>query len=224
MTTNIKDLLGKNILIYDLETTGLPTKKTNYETGIQQYFDPTDLEKYDNCRIVSIAYTFIQNFNIDTINNSIIKSYIRKPHKFTISVENSKFHGITNDYALKNGEKLGAIISQGFHNDLANCDYIVGHNIIFDIFVLLSEFHRNKFNTNYKNLKFHLDENKYLCTGELGREICKLPTKLKNFTYKMPQLKELYENVCNNNDLKFHDAKNDVLAVVRILTNILPKI
>jgi DNA polymerase-3 subunit alpha len=223
MTTNIKDLIGKNILIYDLETTGLPTKKINYETGINQYYDPSDLEKYDNCRIVSIAYTFIKNFNLVSLKNSIIKTYIRKPHKFIISEENSKFHGITNKYAIKNGIKFKNIISQGFNNDLANCDYIVGHNIIFDIFVLLSEFYRSKFNVNFQNLKFHLDENKYLCTGELGREICKLPTKIKNYTYKMPQLKELYEKVCNNNDLQFHDAKNDVLAVIRILTNILNK-
>ncbi len=199
----------------------MPTKKPYFATGIDEYYDPIDLKKYDSCRIVSIAYTYIKNFNLDTLTKSIIKSYIRKPLDFIITEENSKFQGITNENAIKKRKTLSNVISDGFHNDLAECDYIIGHNIMFDIFVLLSELHRINFKSNFENLKYHLDEKKYLCTGEVGRAICKLPTKQRNYTYKMPRLEELYKKLCDEHNLRFHDAENDVLAVVRILSKII---
>jgi DNA polymerase III epsilon subunit-like protein len=218
---NINDLIGKNILIFDLETSGLPSKKPYFATGIDEFYEPTNLEKYNSSRIVSLAYTYIKNFNLDSLNKSVIKTYVRKPFDFIISKENSKFHGITHKKAILEGVKLSNIISDGFTHDLADCDYVVGHNILFDIFVLLSELHRMKFKNTYENLKFHLDKNKYLCTGELGRDICKLSTKIKKYNYKMPKLEELYKNFYDDNNIIFHDAENDVRAVVRILAKII---
>jgi len=86
---NIKNLIGKNVIIFDLETSGLPTRKPYFTTGEDQYYEPTDLSKYDSCRIVSIAYAYIKNFDYNTLNECIIKSYIRKPLDFTIDEENS---------------------------------------------------------------------------------------------------------------------------------------
>jgi DNA polymerase III epsilon subunit-like protein len=223
MTIELSKLIGKNVLIYDLETSGLPEKTSKYASGIEQFYDPSDIKKYDNARVVSIAYTYVENFNYNSLLKSKIKTYIRKPHNFIISEESTKIHGITHNEAIINGKKLSNIIADGFHNDLASCDYIVGHNVIFDIYVLLSEFYRLKFNTNYDNLNYHLENKKYLCTGEFGRNICKLPTLSKKYTYKMPKLQELYNNVCKDNNLKFHTAENDVLAVVKILTELVKK-
>ena len=96
-------LLGKNILIFDLETTWLPTKKNKYVTGIDQYYDPIDVSKYDSCRIVSIAHTYIENFNFYSLNNAKIKHYLRKQIDFK-EINNSDLHGITYENTKLNGK------------------------------------------------------------------------------------------------------------------------
>ena len=219
---NHNNLIGKNILIFDVETTGLPTRKNYYATGIDEYYDPTDLSKYNTSRIVSIAYVYVEKFNIETLSKSKIIYKVRKPLDFVINNESVKIHGITTEYAKLNG-KILSIILNDFSEKLSNCDYIVAHNALFDIHVLLSEMHRINFESNFENLKFHLDEKKYLCTGELGRNICKIPTKQYNTQYKMPKLSELYNKVCGNDNLEFHNAKNDVYAIVKILSELIKK-
>jgi len=146
---NINNLIGKNILIFDLETSGLPEKKKGfYKNPIDEYYEPNDFEKYDGCRILSMAYIYIKNFNYDNsknLNLSNITEFFRKPlDNFNISEQSIKIHGITKEYALKNGIKLSRII-KSFSNILAECDYIIGHNIIFDIMVLSSELLRMNF-------------------------------------------------------------------------------
>jgi len=53
---------------------------------------------------------------------------------------------------------------------------------------------------------------------EFGRNICKIPPQIKNQQYKKPKLQVLYEKVCKDKNFKFHSAKNDVYAVLLILS------
>jgi len=39
----------------------------------------------------------------------------------------------------------------------------------------------------------------------------------------MPKLQELYNKLCLDNNIKFHNAYNDVLAVIKILSNLVKK-
>jgi DNA polymerase III epsilon subunit-like protein len=52
-------LKNKNVFIFDTETTGLPAKSIKWGT----YWDYRMNDKYDSCRIVSIAWSSIHNFN-----------------------------------------------------------------------------------------------------------------------------------------------------------------
>ena len=56
-------LKNKNVFIFDTETTGLPAKSIKWGT----YWDYRMNDKYDSCRIVSIAWSSIHNFNKNKI-------------------------------------------------------------------------------------------------------------------------------------------------------------
>ena len=96
-------LLNKNILIIDLETTGLPARKPGFHTGIDGYYDYKDNSKYNNCRIVQIAWTLIRDFTFDKLENIDIECYIRKPNNFNIPKDAEKIHKISQNIAMKEG-------------------------------------------------------------------------------------------------------------------------
>ena len=70
----LKCLEGKNILVFDTETTGLPERCPN---GWGSYWSYFMNEKYESSRIISIAWSAIHNFHKDKINfNTTIESSI----------------------------------------------------------------------------------------------------------------------------------------------------
>ena len=70
MTSVIDFLKGKNVFVFDTETTGLPAKGTKWGT----YWDYKMNDKYENSRIVSIAWASIANFNKNININEIINN------------------------------------------------------------------------------------------------------------------------------------------------------
>lgn len=219
---------NKKILIFDLETTGLPEIIKEKKYTDEEYYDPIDFKKYNSSRIVEIAYVFINDFDFKTIkdlkiNIDVIKKYIRKPIDFNeIPEESIKYHKITYEIAKSKGIVLEKILDDELSDALEQCDYIIGHNIIFDINVLLSELyrlpkdkkHKNIIN-DYNNLK-NIKENKmYLCTARMGQNILKK-------TY-MPKLENLYNKLCNKKSIDFHHATDDVYAVLLILQKFIDK-
>jgi hypothetical protein len=78
---------------------------------------------------------------------------------------------------------------------------------------------RLKFGQCEKKLKELLDNNKYVCTGEYGRNICKFPINNKYYEYKMPTLIQLYHYYDENPEIS-HNAKADVVSVLKILEKI----
>ncbi|ARF08479.1 DEDDh 3'-5' exonuclease [Catovirus CTV1] len=218
----LADIKGKNILIFDLETTGFPTKKKGFKIGKDEYYDYTDNSKYDSSRIVSVAWVFINNCESKKLNNININEYIRKPIDFD-RIDNSNIHNITHQMAKQNGELLSNILNyKGLAYAIKNCDIVVGHNCLFDLFILINECHRLKFNNCINKLKSILDNKKYFCTGEYGRDICKFPMKFnKNYKYKMPTLSELYCHYYKVLPKGIHNAKVDVSLLVDIIKKII---
>lgn len=194
MKNKLKFIKHFNVMIIDLETTGLPQ---NNKTDI--YFHYTDNSKYDTSRIIQIAWTYIEQFDFDKLKNCQINCYIRKPTDFKkISEKAIAIHGITYEKAKNKGITLSNIINnQNLKNQLSKCDYIIAHNAVFDISILLNEFNRLKFNECVSKLKKLIQKKQIICTGEYSKDICKLPFMTsKNHTYgayKMPRLTELYE-------------------------------
>ncbi len=217
--------MGKNILVYDLETSGLPifpkqeygvkTVKENY--GFHKH---TENDKYDSSRILSIGWVLIKNCSQESLTQSetVIKECLRKPHDFS-DTGPIHIHGITLEMVQEKGIPLEELITnEKFGEALLNCDIIAGHNILFDIFVLMNELNRIGFNEHLAKLQSVLDESKYFCTAALGKDICKIKFPDSKYEgYKFPRLSEMYFFYYNENPPDQHKASGDVLAVVKIL-------
>ena len=107
-------------LIYDTETTGLPK---NWNAPL------TDSENWP--RIVQLAWQLHdENGKLLSRGNRIVK-----PDGFTIPFQSMKVHGITTEIAQAEGMPLAEVIEE-FNKDLVRANYVMGHNIEFDVSVL----------------------------------------------------------------------------------------
>ena len=107
------------ILVFDTETTGLPkTKELSYDT----------LNKWPY--IVQFSYLIY-----DTTSHVIVKIrdfIIKVPENVIISEESIKLHGITNKISNDTGVEL-QIALESFLDDVVKVDFVIGHNVSFDI-------------------------------------------------------------------------------------------
>ena len=227
-------LNNKRVFVFDTETTGLPAKGPS---GFGSYWDYRDNSKYENARIVSIAWAFIENYK----NNLQDKGFkgaeaplvhlLRHPEGFS-EITNSNIHGITFENAFENGLKFNDILENCSLGELLlSSDYIVAHNAGFDLHVLLNELHR--VGTELANRCInHLVEmrgtGRIVCTAILGTDICKLdfPSQSnyqgKKFkkNYKMPKLSELYKHYYGVEPENQHSADGDVRALLEVMRRI----
>lgn len=171
------------MLVLDIETTGLPQTK-----GFGNYYNPKEINKYNSSRIVSIAL----------LNDNMEKYSIIKPNDFTI--KNSHFHGITQENAVKNGISLKDFFNPSILQEIENSDIILGHNIDFDINVLLSELYRNELYGIY----YLLEKKNRKCSMKMGKDFFKLD--------KVPKLSELYYTFFKKEFKNQHNALSDARA------------
>jgi DNA polymerase-3 subunit alpha len=113
-------------IIFDTETTGLPK---NYNASI------SDSENWNRC--IQLAW------QVHDIKGELVevKNFIIKPEGFTIPFNSAQIHGITTDRAKKQGMPLEFVLDE-FNKDLEKSDFLVGHNINFDINIVGAEFLR----------------------------------------------------------------------------------
>jgi hypothetical protein len=207
--------IGKNILCFDVETTGLPTenKKNNNWLTKERYFSPTENDKYDSSRIVQIAWSYIEKFSLEKLENYNIVSFIRKPVEFDIDdkSDSTKIHKITSNIAKTKGLLLSDILNNnGLRESILKCNQILGHNILFDIHILMNEFYRMKYVHVYNKLQNILDDNKFICTLMLGKKLV-----------KKQKLSELYKHFYNKVPKDLHNAHTDVNLTLQIFKKML---
>lgn len=198
--TNMKILMQKNIkdniniiencgnkMFIDTETIGLPITK-----GFDNYYSPRETKYYDNSRMIEIGYILYNSKNekIKEVSNLI------KPNNFEIG--NSKFHGITNEKAFKEGKNLEDVLTE-LNNDLLSCDTIIAHNIGFDINIILAEAYRVKNKDLIKSIKLKKKE----CTMKISQQLMNV--------YKSPKLIETYEFLFKKKIKQDHRALSDVI-------------
>lgn len=214
---NIRLFGDSKLLFFDLETTGLPIfKKSKKLSQISRYYNPTEYRYYDKSRIIQISWCLDKcncDTDLDNISNIIIK-----PDDFVI--ENSYIHGISQKYAMEKGVSFNEAIDTKFKNALVEADYVIAHNAMFDTHILMSELYRYEFHGLYNILKELLDDNKIICTGELGRNITKIPLTYAKF-YKMPRLGEIYKFYYDEEMNNAHNAIFDVYAMMKVFNKIL---
>lgn len=176
-------------LFFDTETTGVPK---NYKAPV------TNLENWP--RLVQIAWLVTDK------EGNELKSieYVIKPDGFSIPLEASKIHGITNDYAKENGHDLKLVLEE-IISDISKSSTVVAHNIKFDEKIIGAELLRMA-------LDSELDNKQRKCTMELSTNFCKLPGP---YGYKWPRLDELYKILFGINFSNAHTALADVKACAK---------
>lgn len=187
------------VLIFDTETTGLPTKRVGANAGPNNW-----------PHLVSIAWMVL-----DSDSNKVVtqKSYVIKPQNWTIPAESTAIHGIIHHYAERYGADLGAVMDEFLTTEH---DILVAHNMAFDENVLLNALLWDLGRSDFQGLakpKF--------CTMDIGRHMCRLPYPRGFAGNKPPKLTELYEHVFHKKPVKsrlhgsFYDTKIlcDILKV-----------
>lgn len=104
-----------------------------------------------------------------------------------------------------------------FMEDVRTCDYIVGHNIDFDIKMILAELKRSNMNSEF--IEFLLLDN-FVCTMMKMINVSKIEalTKFGKKYFKFPKLKEAYKTLFGYEPSgpALHNAIIDVVVCLRI--------
>ena len=190
-------------MFIDTETIGLPNvKNLNLKWGEYPYYKL--LNRYDCARIVQLSYMITDNkFDEKEINDYIIK-------KDNFNIENSQFHGITNEISLEKGMVFDDVFDI-FYNKLKTVNYIIAHNINFDINVIRSElFRRDKI-----YIIEELEKKTLLCTMKHCKDIVKIINQYNR--YKNPSLKEIYRFCFNKEIENAHNSKYDVINMHAVI-------
>ena len=177
-------------IVFDTETTGLP----------RDYNAPmSDVDNWP--RLVQLAWQ-LHDARGKLLSNH---NYIIRPEGFTIPYNAEKVHGISTKRALAEGHKLTEILAV-FERDVHQANFLVGHNIEFDINVVGSEFLRAA--ATMPLTAPQLD------TKDISTDFCALPGG-RGGKFKWPTLTELHQKLFGRGFGDAHDAAYDVDATAR---------
>lgn len=192
--------------VFDTETSGLPIGRNS---------DYTDLNAYDTCRIVSIAWVILPSdlqslspgdeFNLHLKKKEHTFHTIIKPEGFVIGEGSIRIHQITNERAAIEGMEFEEMVVL-LRKALNGAHTIVAHNLRFDLYVLSSELYRRGYD-DLVSLLFSMDQ---CCTMKLGQ-------KMRINGGKWPKLSEMHLKLVGTELLGAHDAMNDTIGCARCL-------
>lgn len=194
-------------LVFDTETTGLPkVRKVSREV----------LNNWPH--IVQLSYILY-----DTDNKKILvesDNIIRLNNSIEIPKESTKIHGITKEISNSKGISIETAIRE-FIKCLNKANNIVGHNIDFDLNMILVECYRinydNIFNKILQKSK-KTNKPKIFCTMNMSKEICNIYVKNKytgETFLKSPKLIELHEKLFLKRPNNLHNSFNDIIITLR---------
>ncbi len=145
-------------LFFDTETTGLPTRTNAHFT-----------EETVWPHVVSISWAVLRSQD-EQLQHAY---WIIRPEGFAIPEEATRIHGISTDYALANGRPLREVLLE-LETAIANFhpEFVVAHNIAFDLPVLFCELHRLRLSTR-------IAEMRSCCTMRASTKYCAIPQRLK---------------------------------------------
>jgi DNA polymerase III epsilon subunit-like protein len=173
------------VIVFDTETSGLIKDK-------------------DFPYILQLSYV-VYNTTVNSIV-TIEDDYIKIPRDVEITEESHLVHGITkrqcNDHGISIQEAL-----HKFNRYLIMSDKVVGHNVEFDIRMILAEAYRN-------NISIVFDGDNVYCTMKESADVCKIPvisTKTGKVYNKYPKLNELYLHYYGKDPKNTHNSLVDIL-------------
>ena len=182
-----------NILIIDVETTGLPSKRN---------CDYRDLQQYSSARIVQMSMMLCNQ----ACEEIVLKDFIVKADGFTI--ENSHIHGITQEKSDLDGVPFMEAAAELWYM-LTQASQIVAHNADFDVNVIKSELFRYGMND-----MIDLIESKTVtCTMKKTMHMVNVQGR---YGVKFPSLAELYMYAFGEPITNAHNSKYDVINLQKI--------
>ena len=223
---HIPHILQLSYILYDSEK---PENPTIYNKYIDDILDDDSITITDSAKGIH---------NID-------KTLIKRCHDFHASkklpMEKESEEESEEETEEETKKLLETVSMEGaleeFFNDIEGVQYIVGHNVQFDIDRLQEEIDRLKYEekkTKYKNIIEEWSE-RVECTLTANVDTCKLPkttdqlnyeiTQQKRnpsytpkYEYKVPTLSETYEHYFGYEPKKegLHDAIMDVVLTLRV--------
>ncbi|MEK6828788.1 MAG: 3'-5' exonuclease [Nanoarchaeota archaeon] len=189
-------------LIFDTETNG---KAKNFKAPVQ------DLDNWP--RITQIGWQLYDK------NENLIseKGHLIKPDGWTIpTVEELQAQGeknpnffVDNNMSTERCEEFGIPLADAINEflvDLEKSEYMIAHNMQFDINVLGAELLRLN--------KVPNKQTKKICTMQESTSYCKM-LPFRYGTYKWPTLTELHVKLFGEEFKGAHDALDDVKACAR---------
>ena len=165
------------VLIFDVETTGLPPRHSYYK----RYPDPQkDYESYNGARMIELAYT-VYTTNEERDEPTFVRSTscLIKPDN-VFEIRNTFIHGITQDAAETNGDDVRNVL-QEFVRVVNNVDIIVAHNLEFDFNIVLAECYRQDIDPS---VLYHKTK---VCTMKFAKRVLELD--------RWPKLTDLYKKL-----------------------------
>ena len=175
-----------SIVVFDVETTGLPKKRNK---------PFTDFDNWPHIVQLSwLVYNSIKK-EVESINDHII----RLPGNVSIPEESTKIHGITNRQMRNEGEDIKEVLMQ-FKRDLSNSIVLVAHNLEFDTSITSVEFLRN----GLRNAIYYYRGEKY-CTMR----------KTEKLFRRWPKLIDLHKKFFNETPNNLHNSLIDVYVCFR---------
>lgn len=180
------------ILIYDTETTGLPR---DWNAPL------SDGENWP--RLVQLAW------QLHTPEGKLVSrgNRIVRPDGFTIPFNAAKVHGITTERAQEVGTGLEEVLEE-FGRDLDRAEYVMGHNVEFDVSIIGAELIRLGADAERVTGKPLID------SKDEGTDFCAIPGG-KGGKFKWPTLTELHHKLFGEGFGDAHDAAYDVDATAK---------
>jgi len=199
-----------NVLIFDVETTGL-LPKTIADPPV--YITQLSFALYD-----------IRNHHLLKTYNA----YIDIPEHVTISEKITQITGIDREKLLSEGMDIVDVLEQ-FYDAYCRADIVVAHNLDFDSKVMEIEANRNyeRLKTKNKETAPHivwmfdsiytkLTNIEMKCTMKMSKALCNIERVNSRGTYiKFPTLCELYEKLFHTKPENLHNSMIDVLVCLR---------
>ena len=174
------------ILVFDVETTGLPKKRN------------APLDDFENWPyIVQLSWVVydVMEGGIESINDSVITL----PENVLIPAESTAVHGITNEIMNSKGKDFKKELRY-FLKDCVNSDLLVAHNIEFDETIISVECMRNFYNNSFKDIK--------------TPRYCTMRKAIKRYK-KWLKLEYLHEKLFEQKLQNLHNSLNDVYVCLR---------
>ena len=187
------------VLFLDSETSGLPR-------------DSAPIEFAGNPVPIEVASVLCESDTPDSKRN-VYQSYVDF-RDVQIEPGAAKAHGITRTTLEALGRPPVGVMHK-LIGDLAACDALVGHNILFDVKMLQIHAHRTG---QLDKLNEQLGRIEVRCTLKLSQPILRLPPTARQVaagfgnTYKSPNLGEAYRFFHGRDFAGAHGALADCLA------------